>query len=103
MASAPWNRTFETVLRRGLPALERDTDLATDVPMEQYGLDSLALIGIVSDLEQSFGINLTGRVTLPVRTLTAGQLWGIVYSAPTGRRSYGVGTRDGSLESMITA
>jgi acyl carrier protein len=81
MASAPWNSTFETVLQRGLPGLGKDKAPVADEPLETYGLDSLALIGIVSALESSFGISLAGQVVVPVRSLTAGQLWGIVSAA----------------------
>ncbi|GGJ63975.1 acyl carrier protein [Streptomyces brasiliensis] len=81
MASAPWNPAFETVLRNGLPGLDKDKALRVDVPLEEYGLDSLALIGIVSSLERAYGVNLAGQVVVPVRMLTAGQLWGIVSAA----------------------
>lgn len=81
MASTPWNPTFETVLQRGLPGLAKDKAPVADEPLETYGLDSLALIGIVSALESAFGVSLAGQIIVPVRTLTAGQLWGIVAAA----------------------
>jgi hypothetical protein len=81
MAQSPWNTRFETILRQGLPGLGKDKAPAVDVPMEAYGLDSLALIGIVSALESAYGVSLAGQVTVPVRTLTAGHLWGIVSAA----------------------
>jgi hypothetical protein len=81
MAHAPWNAKFENVLRQGLPGLGRDKQPAADVPMDAYGLDSMALIGIVSGLEKTFGVSLAGQVVVPVHTLTAGQLWGILSAA----------------------
>ncbi|MET7702358.1 MULTISPECIES: acyl carrier protein [unclassified Streptomyces] len=81
MAQTPWNAKFETILRQGLPGLGKDKAPAADVPMETYGLDSLALIGIVSTLESVFAVSLAGQVTVPVRTLTAGQLWGVLSAA----------------------
>ncbi|MFJ9536560.1 acyl carrier protein [Streptomyces sp. NPDC101225] len=81
MGQTPWNARFEAILRQGLPALGRDKAPAADVPMEAYGLDSMALIGIVSALEAAYGVSLAGQVTVPVRALTAGQLWGIVSGA----------------------
>lgn len=81
MASGPWNSTFETILQRCLPGLGKDGVPAADEPLEAYELDSLALIGIVSELESAFGISLTGQVVIPIRTLTAGQLWDIVSAA----------------------
>ncbi|MFG3207894.1 acyl carrier protein [Streptomyces sp. NPDC048192] len=81
MGQTPWNAKFEAVLRHGLPGLGKDKGLAVDVPMEAYGLDSLALIGIVSALESAYGVSLAGQVTVPVRSLTAGQLWGILSAA----------------------
>ncbi|MET8944881.1 acyl carrier protein [Streptomyces sp. NPDC004542] len=81
MASAPWNPTFEAILQRGLPGLGKDGIPAADEPLERYELDSLALIGIVSELESAFGISLTGQVVIPRHMLTAGQLWDIVSAA----------------------
>ncbi|WP_262062134.1 acyl carrier protein [Streptomyces sp. STR69] len=81
MAQTPWNARFEAVLRQGLPGLGRDRAPAVDVPLETYGLDSLALIGIVGALESAHGVVLAGQVTVPVRALTAGQLWGILSAA----------------------
>ncbi|MEU6381145.1 acyl carrier protein [Streptomyces sp. NPDC046909] len=81
MAPAPWNSTFESVLRQSLPGLGKDKAPEADVPMEAYGLDSLALIGIISTLESKFGVSLAGQVAVPVHSLTAGQLWGILSAA----------------------
>jgi hypothetical protein len=81
MAQRPWNARFETILRQGLPGLGKDKSPAVDVPMEAYGLDSMALIGIVVALESAYCVSLAGQVTIPVRTLTAGHLWGIVSAA----------------------
>ncbi|OIJ68224.1 acyl carrier protein [Streptomyces mangrovisoli] len=92
MASAPWNETFETALRRGLPGLPAGEALPADVPLDAYGLDSLALIGVVGALETAFGVGLTGRVTVPVRTLTARLLWRAV---ETARRADGDDGRAG--------
>ncbi|MFH8342808.1 acyl carrier protein [Streptomyces sp. AM6-12] len=81
MAPSPWNARFETILRQGLPGLGKDEVPAADVPMEAYGLDSMSLIGIVCALEAAYGVSLAGQVTVAVRSLTAGHLWGIVSAA----------------------
>ncbi|MFF2383491.1 acyl carrier protein [Streptomyces sp. NPDC058108] len=81
MAHVPWNAKFEDVLRQGLTGLGKDKAPAADVPMEAYGLDSMALIGIVGALESAFRVSLAGQVVIPVHTLTAGQLWGILSTA----------------------
>ncbi|WUT01588.1 acyl carrier protein (plasmid) [Streptomyces sp. NBC_00708] len=81
MAQTPWNARFEAILRQGLPGLGKERTPDADVPMESYGLDSMALIGIVSSLEAAYGVSLAGQVVVPVHTLTAGQLWGIVSAA----------------------
>ncbi|MFF4911159.1 acyl carrier protein [Streptomyces sp. NPDC001260] len=100
MAQTPWNARFEMILRQGLPGLRMDERPAVDVPMEAYGLDSMALIGIVSALESTYGVSLAGQVTVPVHTLTAGHLWGIVSAAvdsvwDTGRPAPASGTAHG--------
>lgn len=69
------------ILRQCLPGLGTDVVPAADMPMQAYGLDSIALMAMVGALESAFGISLTGQLTVPVRTLTAGHLWGIVSAA----------------------
>lgn len=81
MVATPWNARFETILRQSLPGLGSDVAPAADLPMEAYGLDSIALMGMVGALESAFGISLAGQLAVPVRTLTAGHLWGIVSAA----------------------
>ncbi|MHB9864498.1 acyl carrier protein [Streptomyces sp. YIM S03343] len=82
MTSAPpWNARFETVLRQGLPSLDPGSSPEPDVPLESYGLDSLSLIGIVDALESAYGLTLTGQITVPLRVLTAAQLWDILSAA----------------------
>ncbi|GAA1374991.1 acyl carrier protein [Streptomyces beijiangensis] len=81
MVATPWNAKFETVLRQSLPGLGTDAVPAADLPMEAYGLDSIALMGMVGALESAFGVSLAGQLTVPVRSLTAGHLWGIVSTA----------------------
>lgn len=98
MAQTPWNARFETILRQGLPGLGQGKAPDADVPMEHYGLDSMALIGIVSALESAYGVSLAGQVVVPVRTLTAGHLWGIVSAAlqpswDAGREPFGTASR----------
>ncbi|WP_329113093.1 acyl carrier protein [Streptomyces sp. NBC_01465] len=78
MVATPWNARFEAILRQSLPGLGADAVPAADVPMVAYGLDSIALMGMVGALESGFGISLAGQLAVPVRTLTAGHLWGIV-------------------------
>ncbi|MFD8221213.1 acyl carrier protein [Streptomyces sp. NPDC059697] len=67
--------------RVGGEVLGKDKEPAADVPVEAYGLDSMALIGIVSALESAFRVSLAGQVVVPVHALTAGQLWGILSAA----------------------
>lgn len=106
MAQTPWNPRFETILRQGLPGLGKDKAPAVDVPMEAYGLDSMALIGIVSALESAYGVSLAGQVAVPVHTLTAGHLWGIVSAAlqpawDTGRPSPAGGAARGQTAPWV--
>jgi acyl carrier protein len=78
MVAIPWNARFEAVLRQSLPGLGADAVPAADLPMEAYGLDSIALMSMVGALESAFKISLAGQLAVPVRSLTAGHLWGIV-------------------------
>ncbi|PZT71712.1 MULTISPECIES: acyl carrier protein [unclassified Streptomyces] len=81
MSQTPWNAKFEKILQQGLPGLGQGKTPDPDAPMESYGLDSMALIALVGTLESSYGVSLAGEVVVPVHTLTAGQLWGIVSAA----------------------
>ncbi|WP_199550958.1 acyl carrier protein [Streptomyces sp. N35] len=81
MAQAPWNVKFEKILRQVLPGVGDNDPIDAAVPMSAYGLDSMALIQIVSALESAWGVSLAGQLAVPVRSLTAGHLWGIVVAA----------------------
>lgn len=81
MSQTPWNARFETILRQGLPGLGQGKTPDPDAPMESYGLDSMALITLLGTLESAYAVSLAGQIVVPVHTLTAGQLWGIVSAA----------------------
>jgi acyl carrier protein len=56
---------FIAILRRHLPLVVPAEDVALDTPLRELGLDSMATVLLVVDLERELG------VTLPERSLTA--------------------------------
>jgi acyl carrier protein len=56
---------FIAILRRHLPLIVPAEDFALDTPLRELGLDSMATVRLVMDLESEL------EVTLPVTSLTA--------------------------------
>lgn len=52
------SRKFETVLRAHLRFLEPDAPLAPDDALGKLGLDSMAAIDLLLDLERTFGVHI---------------------------------------------
>ena len=44
------------VLRRHLPLLPKDQEIKSDAELDKLGLDSVAVMNLIVDLEQTFGI-----------------------------------------------
>ena len=53
-----WDERFEELLRRHLPYLAPDEALEPDLPLRDYGLDSLASVELLSALEKAYGARL---------------------------------------------
>ena len=53
-----WDERFEELLRRHLPYLAPDEALEPDLPLRDYGLDSLASVELLLALEKAYGARL---------------------------------------------
>lgn len=51
-----WDERFEESVRRFLPYLPADEELAADAPLRDFGLDSLGAVELLSVLEDAYGI-----------------------------------------------
>lgn len=59
MASLDSRARFEALIRTRLPLLDEERGLASDLSLAEYGLDSLGAMGLLVDLEQCFGIEIS--------------------------------------------
>jgi acyl carrier protein len=55
-----WDLTFEQILRKYLPFLSPDEQLTDELPLRDYGLDSLATVELLSELERSYDVRFIG-------------------------------------------
>jgi acyl carrier protein len=54
-----WDEQFEQILRRHLPFLPAAEALAGDLPLREYGLDSLGVVELLSALERGYDVRFT--------------------------------------------
>ncbi|MDI5961188.1 acyl carrier protein [Streptomyces sp. SL13] len=58
MREAPWPPEFEKLLRANLPLLDADAPLDPGLNLADHGLDSLATVGLLMDLEELLGVTI---------------------------------------------
>lgn len=51
-----WEDRFEEILRKHLPFLEAGEELSPDVELRDVGLDSLAMVDLLAELEKGYGV-----------------------------------------------
>ncbi|MFD0340138.1 phosphopantetheine-binding protein [Streptomyces sp. NPDC127117] len=73
----PWPETFETVVRGHLPLLGAEPLLAS-THLGNAGLDSLATISLLIDLEEQFAIAIPDEHLDADSFATVGSLWSVV-------------------------
>ncbi len=85
--SSDWSPEFEQLLRTHLPDLEAEAPLPADEPLVSLGLDSVHMVGLMVDIEDSIA------VAIPEELMTAGTfyrgrtLWLVVEQCRTAERS----------------
>jgi len=75
MAGRVIDQRFTAILRRHLPYLVPAEELPADVPLRELGLDSMAAVGLVLDLEKELAVTFTESTLLPETFATAADLW----------------------------
>ena len=74
------NEDFLAILRRHLRYLPPDEDLAPDVPLRALGLDSMAAVALMLDLEDEFATILPDERLTGDTFATARSLWSAIAS-----------------------
>lgn len=72
-----WPESFEGILRRHLPLID-GRELNADVRLADLGLDSLGMVGMVMDLEESFAITIPDDLLAQETFASAASLWAVI-------------------------
>lgn len=73
-----WPESFERTVRTHLTRLQADAPLVGDVPLLDYGLDSLATVNLLVDLEQNFTVEFPDELLTASTFATADSLWSVL-------------------------
>ncbi|NUW34551.1 acyl carrier protein [Nonomuraea sp. SMC257] len=78
MTSTQWPEPFEQILRAFLPQLGQETPLKNDLRLAEHGLDSLATVSLLVEVEDAFGISIPDEFLVPDTFATPSGLWAVV-------------------------
>lgn len=70
-----WSVKFEEILRKHCSLLQADTALDPDIPASYLGLDSMAIVSFLVDLEEMYGFEFSEEDITPEVFATPGTLW----------------------------
>ena len=68
-------RTFTQLVRRRLKYAPTNGDLAADIALKDYGLDSAVTIDLLLDLEDTYGITMPDEYLSEETFATLSSLW----------------------------
>jgi acyl carrier protein len=77
-----WDNQFEELLRRYLPYLPAGEKLAENSALRDFGLDSLAMVELLSALEGTYDIRFADDALTLETFETAGTLWRTLSASP---------------------
>jgi acyl carrier protein len=80
MSSVPWPASFENILRSYLTLAEGEELVETMNPVD-YGLDSMATVGLLLDLEGEYAITIPDDQLAELASADIGTLWMILQKA----------------------
>ncbi|MFI7110327.1 phosphopantetheine-binding protein [Nonomuraea sp. NPDC050227] len=78
MTTTPWPGQFETMLRSYLPLLRPDKLLDAELSLTDHGLDSLATVSLLLDLEDAFGVTVPDDRLTMTTFATPQELWNVI-------------------------
>jgi acyl carrier protein len=70
-----WDNQFEELLRQYLPFLSADEQLTADTPLREFGLDSLAMVELLSSLEGAYNVRFDDDALTLDTFESPGVLW----------------------------
>jgi acyl carrier protein len=73
-----WEDRFESVVRRNLQFLPADQALTPVDSLYALGLDSMATIQLLLDLEETFGVTFPDQSLTTETFATPGSLWKVI-------------------------
>jgi acyl carrier protein len=56
-----WDERFEKLLRSHLPFLEEGEEVAGDLNLREFGLDSLGVVDLLVSLEETYDVHFLGE------------------------------------------
>jgi acyl carrier protein len=76
---------YLTLVREFLPELAADEPLEPDVPLQQYGLDSMTSISLMLALEETLDLTFPEELLSPESFSTTATLWNTVTEIRRGQ------------------
>ncbi|MFG3309794.1 acyl carrier protein [Streptomyces wuyuanensis] len=73
-----WTPEFDEILRRNLPL--SNGPVSADTSLSNLGLDSLATVSLVIDLEEGLGVSIPDSLLVAKTFETADTLWSVIAS-----------------------
>lgn len=80
MTDQLWTATFEETLRAYLPLLPADEPLGAELDLAGHGLDSLATVSLLLDLEEAFDVTIPDHLLAESTFATPAALWSTIES-----------------------
>lgn len=80
-----FDHEFLALLRPHLRYLDADADLPGDASLRDLGLDSMASVALMLDLEDHFGCTVPDRLLTPEAFASPASLWETFVNASSGR------------------
>lgn len=75
MSTVPWSPDFEEILRTYLPLLDADQAIGRHTALVDYGLDSMAAVSLLLELEERYGVVIADSELGGMTSADAGRLW----------------------------
>lgn len=77
MSSTSWPSSFDELLRSYL-SLEESQELAPDMNPVDHGLNSMATVSLLLDLEERYGLTIPDDQLATLATANVGQMWALL-------------------------
>jgi diaminopimelate decarboxylase len=80
-----WGGDFESLLRPMLPLLAADVEITPELDLIAAGLDSFALVELLIQIEEHYGIRLSDDLVAQEMFATPSTLWSTISPFVGGR------------------